>query len=225
LSVEPLLSAAQAHAAAPVPIPASPEPEQRTERRTLIAEAATAIIAHEGLRSLTHRAIDTHLDLPTGSTSYYYRTRDELLEAIVLYLRTRSAADYEKATLEVPNAIHGGGDIEDIASHIAHYLNIQLSTRPHHIKARIALTLELSEREEFAGIISDVLVSQRQMRELFDALGSAEPDMLAKGFTALVEGLAFRSLLEPDHQEPAARTRRVSVFREAIASYLLGVGE
>ncbi|WP_202804096.1 TetR/AcrR family transcriptional regulator [Crystallibacter crystallopoietes] len=219
--MEPLTAPAQHQAAART----AGEPEHRTERRLLIAEAATEIIAHEGLRALTHRAIDTRLDLSSGSTSYYYRTRDELLEAIVNYLRERSAADFEAADLQVPDSVDGGRDIEDVASHIARYLDIQLSARPHHIKARIALTLELSEREEFAGIISDVLVSQAQMSELFGVLGSTEPDTLARGFTALVEGLAFRSLLESGHQEPAARTRRVAVFREAIASFLLGAAD
>lgn len=49
----------------------------------MIADAALEIIAEEGARSLSHRAIDRRLALPLGSTSYYFRTRRALLDAAV----------------------------------------------------------------------------------------------------------------------------------------------
>lgn len=88
----------------------------------------------------------------------------------------------------------------------------------------MALALELSEREEFRGSISDALFSQSRALELFEALGSTEPAKLASGFTALIEGLAFRSLLD-GNSSLVPGCRRVDVFHEAIASYLLGVGD
>jgi AcrR family transcriptional regulator len=204
--------------------PATSAHDDKAQRRTLMTEATTEIIAHEGLRALTHRAVDAHLNLPTGSTSYYFRTRDELLAGALEYLRERSVADFENAYLEAPRTVEEGMDIEHVATRIAQYLDIQLSTRPHHIKARVALALELSEREEFRGTISDALFAQSRALELFEALGSTEPAKLASGFTALIEGLAFRSLLA-GNSSLVPGSRRVDVFHEAIASYLLGVGD
>ncbi len=55
-------------------------------RREAIADAAVGVIADQGIRGLTHRAVDEAAGLPAGSTSYYFRTRAALLEAVVAHL-------------------------------------------------------------------------------------------------------------------------------------------
>ena len=50
------------------------------DRKTLIADAAMAILGTQGARALTHRAVDAQAGLPAGSTSFYCRTRLELLK-------------------------------------------------------------------------------------------------------------------------------------------------
>ena len=51
------------------------------ERRTAICEAVLDLAAEGGNRAVTHGAVDRRLDLPKGSTSYYFRTKRALLEA------------------------------------------------------------------------------------------------------------------------------------------------
>src|SRR5690606_4550867 len=53
-----------------------------TDRRSQIVRGAIDLIATRGIRALTHRAVDTHLELPPGSTSYCFRTRNALIEAV-----------------------------------------------------------------------------------------------------------------------------------------------
>nr|WP_245717579.1 TetR family transcriptional regulator [Nocardia jejuensis] len=73
------------------------------ERRTLIVDCAIDLIAAQGLRALTHRALDTALDLPPGSTSYYFRTKRRLIEAVVERIALRSRIDFAAAnTLRPP---------------------------------------------------------------------------------------------------------------------------
>jgi DNA-binding transcriptional regulator YbjK len=60
------------------------------DRRAQIAEAGIAILASRGVRALTHLAIDRELGLPDGSTSYYARTRRDLIAVIVDRLATRT---------------------------------------------------------------------------------------------------------------------------------------
>ncbi|MCG2620563.1 TetR family transcriptional regulator [Arthrobacter sp. I2-34] len=195
-----------------------------TDRRDLIAEAATELIAQDGMRALTHRALDARLGLPAGSASYYFRTRDELLAATLGHLRAYPVRHIQAAELAVPLSSQGT-DLEGMAALLADYLESIITARPHHIKARYALALELSGREEFSDSISDALVSRAQAVELFTSLGSSDPQTLAAGFLALLEGLAFRSLVEHGAGALMPSSRRLSVFREAIASYLLGVAE
>ncbi|WFR73994.1 TetR family transcriptional regulator [Prescottella defluvii] len=47
------------------------EPDARPPRTALIADAAVTLIAQQGLRALTHRAVDRAAGIPEGSTSYY----------------------------------------------------------------------------------------------------------------------------------------------------------
>ena len=56
------------------------------------------LLAREGGRGLTHGNVDTWLDLPKGSTSFYFRRRAELFEA---GLRKRAAAEYGYLFLSV----------------------------------------------------------------------------------------------------------------------------
>ncbi|MCW5951209.1 MAG: TetR family transcriptional regulator [Propionibacteriaceae bacterium] len=60
------------------------------DRRTQIAEAGVRILASQGVRALTHRAIDSELGLPAGSTSYYARSRRDLIGLIVDLLAGRT---------------------------------------------------------------------------------------------------------------------------------------
>ncbi|GIH13996.1 TetR/AcrR family transcriptional regulator [Rugosimonospora africana] len=66
-------------------------------RREAIAEAAVSVIAEAGIRGLTHRAVDEAAGLPAGSTSYYFRTRAALLEAVVAHLVAVDRAAFAEA--------------------------------------------------------------------------------------------------------------------------------
>jgi DNA-binding transcriptional regulator YbjK len=50
-------------------------------RRPLLADAAITILARDGGRGLTHRAVDREAAVPEGTTKNYYPTRQAILEA------------------------------------------------------------------------------------------------------------------------------------------------
>jgi DNA-binding transcriptional regulator YbjK len=52
-------------------------------RQEQVLDAAIAVLGRQGVRHLTHRAVDAAASVPAGSTSNYFRTRDALLEAVV----------------------------------------------------------------------------------------------------------------------------------------------
>lgn len=53
------------------------------DRRKRLADAGLVLLAREGARGLTHRAVDRQADVPLGTTSNYFRSRDALIEALV----------------------------------------------------------------------------------------------------------------------------------------------
>ena len=64
-----------------------------TDRREQIAAAGLTLLATRGIRALTHRAIDEELGLPAGSTSYYARTKRDLVNLIVQRLAGSAGND------------------------------------------------------------------------------------------------------------------------------------
>jgi len=55
-------------------------------RRRELLDAAVTVAARDGLRGLTHRAVDRQAGLPEGSCSAYLRTRAALQEALAEYV-------------------------------------------------------------------------------------------------------------------------------------------
>src|SRR5258708_36489485 len=88
-------------------------------RRAEIADAAIATLARDGMRGLTHRAVDRAAGLPEGSASYYFRTRQALLQATVERLAELTSTDMlsSAATLD-STAVPAlpGHDLDTLAS-------------------------------------------------------------------------------------------------------------
>lgn len=59
----------------------------------LIADAAIDVLGRDGLRALTHRAVDTRAGLPQGTCSYHHRTRRSLLAAALNRIAELDRAD------------------------------------------------------------------------------------------------------------------------------------
>ncbi|MFJ6717059.1 TetR/AcrR family transcriptional regulator [Streptomyces sp. NPDC091259] len=51
------------------------------DRRQRIIDAATRVVAAEGIAGLSHRSVAAEADVPLGSTTYHFATLDELLVA------------------------------------------------------------------------------------------------------------------------------------------------
>ena len=79
--------------------PTGDEPDTRS-RRPLLADAAIRILARDGGRGLTHRAVDREAGVPEGTTKNYYATRQAILEAAAHRMaeQHRAAVDHLRAT-------------------------------------------------------------------------------------------------------------------------------
>ncbi len=66
------------------------------ERRAALVDAGVEVLAREGARGLTFRAVDTEAGVPVGTASNYFTGRDDLLRQIDVRLHERLAPDPEK---------------------------------------------------------------------------------------------------------------------------------
>jgi DNA-binding transcriptional regulator YbjK len=52
------------------------------DRRRELADAGLAVLARDGARGLTHRAVDRQAEVPEGTAANYFRSRDALFGAL-----------------------------------------------------------------------------------------------------------------------------------------------
>lgn len=167
-----------------------PPPNQ--QRRDRLADAAIAVLSDQGSRGLTHRAVDIVAEVPPGTTSRYFRTREALLAGAV-----------ERTTGRVLERIAAfrirplqPGDLEDALVAVMTSLATEDS---HHPRALFEVHLESARSPQLRGLLSDALrgrrdLIQRQCRaagidvSADDAL-LLEMSVLGIVFTALTTGV------------------------------------
>ncbi|WP_415654147.1 TetR/AcrR family transcriptional regulator [Saccharomonospora xinjiangensis] len=193
-----------------------------TDRRVLIGEAALDVAAERGARALTHRAVDVRLGLPVGSTSFYFRTRKELLRAAVTRLALRARADFEEAEEEQEPP----SDVEDAALRIASLLDHMVGPRRRDTLARYALVVEVADEPELRAALARAAFSVPLAADLLTTLGASEPRAGAD-LVAFTEGLVFDRVAGNgalDAPEPGS-AESVGRFADAVAIFLRGAVE
>jgi DNA-binding transcriptional regulator YbjK len=79
--------------------------DRRPARRALLGDAAIAILAREGGRGLTHRAVDREAGVPQGTTKNYFPTRESLLEAAAGRMAEQHRAAVERLQSTTPSQV------------------------------------------------------------------------------------------------------------------------
>ncbi|HLS77418.1 MAG TPA: TetR family transcriptional regulator [Nocardia sp.] len=200
------------------------------DRRTRIADAAVAAIAANGLRALTHRALDTALGLPAGSVSYYFRTRDALLTAVAERITERSRADFENSgmrradarTPERRDETTASPATETVAREIAEWLDRLLVERRDDLLARHALILDGGTAPEVRDRLADSLFSVERARELLASWGIEHEDA-AEDLVAVLEGAVFDRFAGRRRGRRPGTAASVTQLTGLVTGYLRGV--
>ena len=158
-------------------------------RRAEIADAAISTLARDGMRGLTHRAVDRAAGLPDGSVSYYFRTRRALLQATLERLVELDITDM-LASPGIP-ALPGCG-LDAFADTTAIAVESWLTAGRERQLARYELTLEATRRPELRHALVAAGAGIRAMvARQFAAAGVRQPDQRAADFVAFLDGLVF----------------------------------
>lgn len=161
-----------------------------TLRRQLLADAAISTLARSGMRGLTHRAVDQTAEVPTGSCSYYFRTRQDLLRAAVERL-----AELDAAEIDAQPALTGPASITHIAEATANLIEHWTTAGRERMLARYELALEAPRRPELRAALHHAGGYHRAVAEnLLAAAGAPEPAAQAGTFIAFLDGLLLNQL-------------------------------
>ncbi len=152
-------------------------------RRTELTDAAITTLARGGMRNLTHRAVDRTAGLPEGSASYYFRTRQALLQAAVERLADLDAA-------EIPALPQH--DLDAFARAAAGLVKDWLTSGRERQLARFELALEATRRPELReALVASGARIRAMVAGQFAAAGVTEPARRASDLAAFLDGLLF----------------------------------
>ncbi|MGK8464131.1 TetR/AcrR family transcriptional regulator [Nocardia cyriacigeorgica] len=177
---------------------------KKSERRSLLADTALALIDEHGLAQVTHRAIDTAAGVPLGTTSNYFPTRAALYEAIARRILDQQL-DAE------PEPVGEEATTQDVADYLAAAGDASAGAARNRYLARFELSLEASRNAELAAIMRElraVTVRKRavQIRAAYPHATEERVDAIA----SLLTGVAFdRLTLDVPAMDTAAVARAV----------------
>lgn len=161
------------------------------DRRTLIADAAISTLAASGMRGFTHRAVDRAAELPEGSTSYYFRTRQALLHATLARM-----AELDRADIGVLPHPGGTADVDDLAALMAALAVRWLTVVRERTLARFELHLESTRRQDLHTEMTTFGAGFRAMAvELLTQFGVPEPRRRGLALVASFDGLVLHQLV------------------------------
>ncbi|MGW8882491.1 TetR/AcrR family transcriptional regulator, partial [Streptomyces mirabilis] len=80
-----------------------PQMDRGAARRGALLDAATRLLAREGARALTHRAIAAEAGTTHGIARYYFGTLDQLLDEAIRRLATRQVEEVRTLFHELPD--------------------------------------------------------------------------------------------------------------------------
>ncbi len=122
------------------------------ERRRALSDAGLRVLAAQGARGLTHRAVDTEAGVPSGTASNYFRSRDTLFGALAERIMERFAPD---ETVLAGLAARPPG--RELFADYLRYIVERTTREPDLTRALIELRLESARRPGLAAILGRTL--------------------------------------------------------------------
>ncbi|MFC4373182.1 TetR/AcrR family transcriptional regulator [Nocardia halotolerans] len=144
-------------------------------KREQVLDAAIEVLGTGGSRALTHRAVDRAADLPPGSASNYYRTREALLCGVAERLEQRDHTD-----LTALNRLFGPATVEHLIAALTLFLTHATTTDRVRTQARLAL---LGESQAVPALHESVRRGHHRLRTWAIDMGASV------GLTATATGI------------------------------------
>ena len=152
----------------------------------LIADSAIEVVARDGVRALTHRAVDSEAGLPSGSTSYYCRTRAQLLTITVDRLTSLLRGFVEVSGIQELSS----SDADDVLTMLTRMIENLLADYRAELAARSALIVELTGKEDTTDLVA-ALLDPSDLATALDAAGLRDPAVAALDLLTVYEGLLW----------------------------------
>ncbi|WP_369257605.1 TetR/AcrR family transcriptional regulator [Streptomyces sp. R35] len=152
------------------------------ERRQRIIDAAIRVVGAKGLAGLSHRSVAAEADVPLGSTTYHFKTLDELMVAAL-----RQANEGFAKVLAAHGALEDP-DV-DVAAELAALIGEWLGGDRTGIELEYELYLAALRRPALRP------VAAQWVESLVEPLARRTDPVTARALVALLDGICLQVLL------------------------------
>jgi DNA-binding transcriptional regulator YbjK len=198
-------------------VTATASPPALSPRRRELLSAAVRVVADEGLRGLTHRAVDRRAELPEGTCSAYFRTRQALQLAVGEFVAATLAADVDRLGAEL---VECGSD-----ETLALTLTLALFERWLEERELVIAKLELSMEAPRNPAVAEVLTTWRsRLIGVVDGIlthaAKEHGPQRAEALVASFDGLLIAALQKPADERREFLSGSLSLILHAFTGPL-----
>ena len=184
-------------------------------RRQAILRATVAVVAEHGTDGVTHRAVAAEAGVPLSATTYWFASRDELLEESFRFAAREEIDRLEQLVLDLaPREL----TLREWAAALAAMLTHELEAEPQRHIALLELGLEAARRPGLRPEVERMQAAQLRLAELgARAVGSDDPAADAPILVAALFGFVFERLVMPSEKR-LLEAPLVRLFERLVAA-------
>jgi DNA-binding transcriptional regulator YbjK len=164
-------------------------------RRQLLLETTLRLIAEDGIDAVSHRSVAEAAGVPLGSTTYWFASRQDMLrEALEDFARSEIETEREHLEGMLGKRLSRRRLVDEFTAHLLS----QLEERRWRTVAQYALVQEATRQPELERVCrewTDAWVEL--MTEVFVRLGAQDPELEARLFLVLLDGVLVGQLAAP----------------------------
>lgn len=188
--------------------PAAPE-----GRREAILDATLRVIAAGGLDTVTHRRVAAEANVPLGSTTYYFASRDDLVREAFRHYVGKVFVLLGDVQREFPRLT--ATDVVELLTEVAR----REFAHPASVLVEYELIVRAARDESLAAAFNDYARAlEGHLAEKLERLGAAQPFDGARTLIALVRGFEIQRLTRPATDVADLRRRLHSVIDAVIGA-------
>lgn len=177
------------------------------------------LVAERGLQALTHRGVELRAGVSHGLTTYYFKTRGALIDALFEHICERQLAWITAMYATLFDEARRNPEDVDRVAFTRRALELLTGERMLTL-ARYELYLHAARDERLQQVAGQLRQRHVTLQaEMFAAIGAPDPEMSANRLLSATEGLLLYQLSVPEDDFERWSTPYLMLITDALADF------
>lgn len=199
---------------------------EKGNRREELAQGALEVLGEYGSRGFTHRALDRHLGLPEGTTSAYFRRREDLVAMVIRHVFAIDARQMDNIVDQIETLCGNQPTVDVVARcclNMWHFVSSE--ARGTRVLARYECFIMARRDPELMQLVENVMLArQNRWEPIFARLGSKDPAASARSIGLMLRSLFFSEIFFPATLRVTPSPIDLDFFRREVENAALAAG-